>query len=105
MKKNMARVMEKLEIDEGIKNLISLMWKHCYKTDFSCEGHRDRGYISFNEETGDGWFEKNAFKYGLSRSQPCLWCQYETGGYCSDCGAGLRGSVIYRGLLKSPIHT
>lgn len=78
MKKNMLRVMDKLDIDEGIRPLIRQLWKHCYRTSFSCEGrlkgyndeskgehHSVSAYVVFKEGSGDGWFEENASKYGL----------------------------------------
>ena len=73
----MLETMNRLEIDKGIRPLIRQLWKHCYRTLFSCEGfrkgendenknknHSDLSYIMF-KESGDGWFEKNASRYGL----------------------------------------
>lgn len=78
MKKNTLKVMDKLDIDEGIRPLIRQLWKHCYITFLSCEGwrngyndeskgkhHSASAYVVFREGSGDGWFEENASKYGL----------------------------------------
>ncbi|MDP3026877.1 MAG: hypothetical protein Q8N63_04160 [Nanoarchaeota archaeon] len=71
MKRNMKETMDRLEIDEGARDLIKQMWRHGYKTSFSCEGERNflgmktGAYVEYEKGTGDGWFEKNAKEYGL----------------------------------------
>ena len=101
MKKNMARAMKRLDIDRGIQKLISFMWRHNYRTTFSCDGHGNNAYVSFIEGSGDGWFERNASKYGLQRRQPCLWCEHEVDNFCGQCGAGRQGNIVYDGRLKN----
>lgn len=72
MKSNMKKAMDRMKIDEGARHLIRQMWKHGYKTKFSCSGHYcekridvHEPYIVFSAGTGDGWFEKNAAEFGL----------------------------------------
>ena len=75
MKKNMKRVMDKLEIDSGARDLVRQLWKHGYKVKFSCEGHRNTfgikngAYIHYEKGTGDGWFEENARQYGFRKAE------------------------------------
>jgi hypothetical protein len=75
MKKNIEKVIDKLEIDPGARNLVRQLWKHGYKVKFSCEGHpglfgiRTGAYIHFKKGTGDGWFEQYAHEYGLKRAE------------------------------------
>jgi len=126
MKKNMHDAMERLGIDENIKPLMRQLWKHCYRTKFSCEGESFemstyeghgsyKAYVVFKE--GDGWFEKNASKYGLEKviNKPCCdWFlsadektlksymgdDYQSNN-CGYCGAGLNGNIVYEGELIS----
>lgn len=74
MKRNMLRTMDRLRIDENIRGLIRQMWKHCYRTQYSCQGggnrfntHNTLAYMIFKKNRGDGWFEENAEKYGLKK--------------------------------------
>ena len=73
MKNNMKRAMERMEIDEGIQNIVGKMWKHGYKTLHSCEGH-DAGvrdsegtlrYVAYQDKSGDGWFEDHSYSLGF----------------------------------------
>jgi hypothetical protein len=113
MKKSIIESMVRLEIDEGIRPLIKQLWKHCYRTSNSCDGHGSRAYVMFTG--GDGWFEKNAEKYGLSKVENKDCCNrkfqdeileqgldqkkfVDRGKACGYCGAGLNGNSIYRGI-------
>lgn len=108
MKKNMLKVMEKLNIDEDIRGLIGKLWKHLYKTSYSCSGHQYDGkfteaYVIFQEGSGDDWFERNALDFGLKRTynDPC--CNQSlrrNSASCSKCGAGVNGYAVYRGILR-----
>ena len=113
----MLATMDRLEIDEGIRGLVRQLWKHCYKTTDSCEGHGSKAYIMFTG--GDAWFEENAQKYGLSKVETNDCCDREFqdevrkyGSYPKDfvdkrktcgCGAGVNGNSVYRGnLIQNP---
>lgn len=123
MKKNMAKTMERLEIDEGMKGLVRQMWKHCYRTSNSCEGDNNEGYAYVIFSEGDGWFENNAYIYGLNKKENGECCEkyqqeieqemVEAGfnpkkfpndpKLCGYCGAGMNGNQIYEGkLTKEP---
>lgn len=75
MKHNLKILMDKLEIDKDIRLLIKQLWKHGYKTQYSCSGHYFDSlgvsifgsYLTLFKKTGDGWFESNALNYGLRR--------------------------------------
>jgi len=114
MKRNMLATMEKLEIDKGIRELVRQLWKHCYRTANSCEGHHgSESYIMLTG--GDGWFEDNAHKYGLSKikNSDCCHKEFENEIRKYDlnpkdfidkrktcgCGAGINGFSVYRGML------
>ena len=98
MKRNMLTTMDKLEIDEGVRKLIRQLWKHCYKTTNSCDGHGSQAYIMFTG--GDGWFEDKALQYGLEKYVKNSCCEKKDNGKCcEDCGAGINGNFIYRGIL------
>jgi|SRR3989338_1042295 len=99
MKRNMLATMDKLEIDGRIRDLVRQLWKHCYRTTNSCEGHSSQGYIMFIG--GDGWFEERAPQYGLKNyaNNPCCKTQPDEGKCCGNCGAGINGNSIYRGML------
>ncbi len=122
MKRNMLAAMERLEIDGGIRELIRHLWKHCYRTIASCEGHEEKAYVVFNG--GDGWFEINAAKYGLTKTENGLCCERERreieesmrkrgfdpkkisdiGKVCHYCGAGINGNSVYEGrLIQNPL--
>lgn len=104
MKKNMLRAMNRLKIDNGIRDLIRQLWKHCYRTKHSCEGHYGKAYITF-KESGDGWFERNASRWGLEivRNNPCCEENMERKiNYCDMCGAGVNGNVVYTGFFQNP---
>lgn len=115
--------MDKLNIDEGMRNLVRQLWKHNYRTVASCEGHGDRAEILLIDKSGDGWFESNAHKYGLSKQENSKCCNEEfekevlkyglnprevidRRKACGECGAGVNGYVMYRGMLISnpPIY-
>jgi hypothetical protein len=117
MKRNILATMDRLKIDEGIRELVGQLWKHCYRTMDSCEGHSSEAYIMFTG--GDGWFEENAQKYGLSKVENKDCCQKEfqdeVRRYGLDpkdfvdrrktcgCGAGVNGYSVYRGrLIQNP---
>ena len=89
--------MDRLEIDEGIKDLIKQMWKHNYRTVVSCEGHPSGRSVAFMENTGDGWFEELAVKYGLEkeRSKECCISAPAIDKFCRICGAGVNGVAAY----------
>ena len=95
----MASAIGRLKIEKGISELVGKLWKHRYKTTFSCEGHggESQAYISFNKGTGDGWFEVNAHKYGFRKMSSCLYCDVAGGkNFCGECGAGVNGTTVYR---------
>lgn len=123
MKKNMLLTMERLQLDDGIRSLIRQMWKHGYRTLHSCSGnHKDKnelGYVSFLANSGDGWFERNAEKFGFITKEKDACCyvssvelilNYQSGRfrgwsrYCSECGAGVGGVRIYRKIDSSDTH-
>ena len=113
MKRNMLATMERLEIDKGIQELVGQLWKHNYRTTDSCDGHGSEAYVMFT--CGDGWFEGNAQKYGLTKVENKDCCprefQDEIHKYGLDpndfvdrrktcgCGAGVNENFIYRGIL------
>lgn len=104
MKRNMFLTMEKLEIDDKVKDLVRQLWKHCYRTTDSCEGHNSQGYIIFTG--GDGWFEENASQWGLEKYANNLCCETEEDveKCCVNCGAGINGNSIYRGnIVQNPM--
>lgn len=117
MKKNMQTLINRLEIDPNLQPLIRQLWKHCYRTIHSCEGHGEPAYIAFWEQSGDGWFEKNAKNYGFIKRVKhdcCLVIEkilrmkqnrqldspQRKAGYCVKCGSGLSGVVAYDGNQK-----
>ena len=109
----MLATRERLEVDEGIRELVRQLWKHCYRTTKSCEGENSEAYIMFT--CGDGWFEENAHRYGLRKVENKDCCprefQDEILKYGLDakdfvdrrktcgCGAGVNGYSVYRGKL------
>ncbi len=115
MKKNILNTMNNLGIDEGIRGLVKQLWKHNYRTKFSCDGHNepDNSEIIFFENTGDGWFEENAQKYGLHENKegPCCenvrkidteWSKNygkEKTNFCWECGHWFNGYKKYSGSL------
>ena len=106
--------MDDLEIDEEIRLLIGQLWKHSYKTDKSCAGHGLEAYVLLTG--GDGWFEQNAGRYGLTKIDNgdccCEEFEAEIKKYGLDpksvidrrkscgCGAGVNGYSVYRGALS-----
>lgn len=90
--------MERLQIDEGIKGLIRQLWKHEYKTIFSCEGNCGKRYVVFKGH-GDGWLEKNSEKYGLKKTENGKCCSSFSPSpamiACPYCGAGINGATFY----------
>ncbi|MDP3734119.1 MAG: hypothetical protein Q8R37_02730 [Nanoarchaeota archaeon] len=97
MKQNMLATMDMLEIDKGIRDLVRQLWKHCYRTISSCEGHGSEAYIMVTG--GDEWFENKALCYGLRKYTPNSCCETQTGRCCNVCGAGLNKNSVYRGML------
>ena len=104
--------MNRLEIDEGIRDLVRQLWKHGYRTSYSCEGqslyscegHNSLAYITLEGE-GNGWFEDNARKYGLRKLENDTCCKELREGQknCGFCGAGVNGYTIYEGrLIQNP---
>ena len=111
----MQKTMDRLGIDEGIRDLVRQLWKHRYRTLHSCQGHPEdkhsRRHVSFMEESGDGWFEQNAGSLGfrrLNNSDCCSMYEHRTsprvidgkivfaeGEYCGKCGAGINGAATY----------
>mgnify|MGYP001575825169 CR=1 FL=1 len=96
--------MDRLKIEEGIRDLVGQLWKHGYRTTNSGEGdesRNQRAYVMFTG--GDGWLEDNASRYGLEKQTTEECCQkYKGLNCCADCGAGLNGNSIYRGRLRNP---
>jgi hypothetical protein len=115
MKKNMLRTMVNLRIDEDIRGLVRQLWKHNYETIFSCSGHNipEKSEIIYMEKTGDGWFEKNAEKYGLKETEEKDCCEKvrkideefvekygkQKTNLCWDCGHWFNGRKKYYGTL------
>ena len=101
MKKNMIMAMDRLDIDDGIRDIIGRLWKHGYRTFYSCQGgigHSDDSYVTFFSGTGDGWFEKRYHEYGFfldGRNKCCSHNEIIGENYCPKCGAGLNGHVRY----------
>lgn len=108
----MLKMMDRLRIDEGIRGLIRQLWKHCYKTEGCCQGggdgslsgHGILAYVLYVQNSGDGWFEENAEKYGLKKVENKSCCRYKVNKEtksgkkaCNSCGAGIYGYVIYEG--------
>ena len=99
MKLNMLRVMDELKIDDGIRDLIRQLWKHCYVTTECCEGHEREGFIIYKEGTGDGWFETYAPLFAFYQ-YPRLSCcnkiaeKYPDYKVCK-CGHGINGHKFY----------
>jgi len=110
MKKSLLEKMDELNIEEGIRELIRELWKHDYKTRYSCQGHPGEkniipAYVIFQEGYGDGWFEKNAKKFGLVKINKNPSCNCEEGlrtnsVRCPKCGAGVYGNTVYEGILR-----
>jgi hypothetical protein len=116
MKKNTLKTMENLEIDTEIRGLVGQLWKHNYKTRFSCSGHNkpEYSYVVFMDQKGDGWFEKNADKYGLKEVEKKDCCEtvqkideefskkypgYFKTNFCWECGYAFNGMKKYEGTL------
>lgn len=99
MKRNMLETMNRLKIDEGIRDLIRQLWKHNYRTNFSCEGHgRGRAYVTFKGE-GDGWFEERSSDYNFVRVENGNCCEDgPTANFCGRCGAGKNGNTKYSAI-------
>lgn len=96
----MLKTMDELNIDEGIRDLVRQVWKHNYKTRYSCEGHNDNeGYILL--KGGDKWLDENSKHYGLKKSSNNFCCEREiySSICCEKCGAGVNGYSVYRGFL------
>ena len=92
-----SSLMDEMNIDDGLRTLISQMLKHGYDTWFSCEGHENsEPYISFRKGTGDGFFEKEAPKYGLKLKKPSSCCTENKERFCGKCGASKELPVFYR---------
>ena len=103
---NLIRVMDSFVIDHDIRGLVQKMWKHGYSTLFSCKAQHsyrdyDVAYILFDEKSGDGWFEKNSWRYGINKINNSDCCQDEGATCCPECGAGMNGFAVYRGRLIS----
>ncbi|MBS3118793.1 hypothetical protein J4417_03895 [Candidatus Woesearchaeota archaeon] len=111
MKPNQQELMDKLEIDAGLRETISQLWEHDYETFDSCEGHgRHPAYIVLSK--GDGWFEQNAESYGLERcinEINCSGCEGRVSHperpaekkCCKICGSGINEFTVYRGTGRS----
>ena len=119
MKKNMSRTMDRLEIDEGIRPVISALWKHCEETMYCCSGHGiDQAYVMIKDGK-NSWFGDNCDKYNFEKV-PNEWnCCRDTiqsaildakdygvevenimnyTNCCPDCGGGLNGKSVYRSI-------
>jgi len=111
MKGNIKKTMDKLKIDYPIRSLIKQLWKHNYKTVYSCSGHTNRSqkYLVITEGFGDGWFDKNFRSYCFEKVNNSYCCS-ETliktpdANFCACCSSGFNGLVTYMGksvlLLK-----
>src|SRR3989338_3121181 len=108
MKKNMRRVMEKLEIDRGLYELMRQLWKHSYRV---ISGYKKRRLMPIvlilDKDSGDEWFEVNSGRYGLEKAVRGECCKnfefllQPDINACGTCGAGINGRVVYRGRLIS----
>ena len=103
MKRNMLETMNRLEVDEGIRDLIRQMWKHGYRTKYSCDGHGiSKPWVIFSE--GDGWLEEHALKYGFQKEENSSCCLDYDGkinnNFCGVCWAGINGNTVYRGKIS-----
>ncbi|MBU2590363.1 MAG: hypothetical protein KJ939_00270 [Nanoarchaeota archaeon] len=88
------KLLDEMEIDLGMRGLVSKLLKKGYDTQFSCAGHGFKTpYLAFKKGTGDGSFEKEAGRYGfkLKEENPC--CKESQDNFCGKCG----GSKIYDG--------
>ncbi|MBS3083249.1 hypothetical protein J4423_00425 [Candidatus Pacearchaeota archaeon] len=106
MKKDVSdTVMDRLNIDRGVRDLIRQMWEHDCETKASCEGHGVKPAYVLLSQSGDGWFEKNAHLYGLRRALNGSCCESRVvGNVCGVCGAGIRGNSVYRGrIVQNPV--
>ena len=106
MKKNMKRTMERLEIDEELYGLMRQLWKHCYRTHYSCSGHGvSKPYLMFERNSGDGWFERNSGLNGFYRVENGICCRHarkkeREANCCFYCGNGIRRFVRYDGRTR-----
>lgn len=101
MKRHSSMLLKILDIDPKMKPLVTQLWRHGYATLASCEGgddHPNKKYIAFLEDTGDGWFERNARRYGLKKLERDTCCDYasDNAKFCPRCMAGVNGAVAYR---------
>ena len=96
---------------------------HNPNSSINYKGHSFEAYVLF--KGGDGWFERNADKYGLTKvknktccSEKIIRAQFEADVHksgldpknyvdqtkaCGICGAGVNGFSIYNGILKNPL--
>lgn len=81
------KVLDEMNIDDGIRTIVAGLLRHGYDTSFSCEGHNSQPYISFRKGTGDGTFEREAHKYGLQARKENSCCRENTEPFCPKCGA------------------
>lgn len=117
MRESLKQIMDKLEIDIGLRRLVKKLWDHKYKTIQSCAGHGKEAYVMVLD--GDGWFESNSYKWGLKKYENGDCCTMvieeiqkecnfnrrkiaDKGRTCICCGAGINGYSIYRGYLVQP---
>ena len=106
MEKDLQERLERYKIDREIRPLIALLWAKGYETNYSCSGHGvHSAYISYDANSGNGWFERNAHKFGLSLrgDENCKHLVREKDKCCPRCGAGLNRNVVYSGKLKIPL--
>jgi len=77
-----------MNIDLGMRCLVSKLLRHGYDTAFSCEGHgTDQSYISFRRGSGDGSFEKEASGYSLKVRKEKACCNLNNEPFCPECGS------------------
>src|SRR3989344_2481874 len=100
MKRNMQSLMDRLYIDPKIRGLMRQLWKHNYRTSFSCQGgslgdlahdHDKEAYLVYQIGSGDGWFEKNAHLFGLKLRNPNCDHRDQTNRFCHHCGKSVTG--------------
>ena len=105
MEDSTRRDLDRLQIDPLLHDLVSTLWDHDYVTLQSCQGggtpHNKSAYVAIVDGTGDGWFEANYMRYGLSRHLEDECCASpDSPQYCNECGTGRNGVVVYRGTLS-----
>ncbi len=98
-----SELLDRMNIDIGMRSLIRDLLIHGYNTGYSCEGHGVYApYVAFKKGTGDGTFEKNAGEFGLELRRPGPCCLSINDNFCSLCDSSI-DYVVYRGEKDKPI--